>query len=76
MNIKFLMKINIKDSFKLLNHIMASILFRRKQTNQKIKHIIYMFNNDDKIIKENKGRTMISRIKEQKKFNEQQLKFD
>jgi len=26
-----------------------------------------MFNNDDKIIKENKGRTMISRIKEQKK---------
>jgi len=35
-----------------------------------------MFNNDDKIIKENKGRTMISRIKEQKKFNEQQLKFD
>jgi len=53
--------------------------------NPKIKNVIYTFNEDNKITKENKGKTMkqsefqelvINEFKEQKKFNEQQLKFN
>ena len=53
--------------------------------NPKIKNVIYTFNEDNKISKENKGKTMkqsefqelvINEFKEQKKFNEQQLKFN
>ena len=53
--------------------------------NPKIKHVIYTFNEDNKIIKETKGKSMkqsefqqyvIEQFKEQKKFNEQQLKFN
>ena len=53
--------------------------------NPKIKIVIYTFNEDNKISKENKGKTMkqsefqqfvIEQFKEQKKFNEQQLKFN
>ena len=53
--------------------------------NPKIKNVIYTFNEDNKISKENKGKTMkqsefqqfvIEQFKEQKKFNEQQLKFN
>ena len=67
--------------------------------NPKIKHVIYTFNEDSKIIKENKGKSMkqsefqetvltaISKMNielndfktfiiEQRKFNEQQLKFN
>ena len=71
--------------------------------NPRIKHVIYTFNEDDKIIKENRGKPMkqsefqetvltaiskmniefedfktfvIEQFAEQKKFNEQQLKFN
>ena len=53
--------------------------------NPKIKNVIYTFNEDNKITKENKGKTMkqsefqqfvIEQFAEQKKFNEQQLKFN
>ena len=53
--------------------------------NPKIKNVIYTFNEDNKISKENKGKTMkqsefqqfvIEQFAEQKKFNEQQLKFN
>ena len=71
--------------------------------NPKIKHVIYTFNEDDKIVKENRGKSMkqsefqetvltaiskmnielkdfktfvIEQFAEQKKFNEQQLKFN
>ena len=53
--------------------------------NPKIKNVIYTFNEDNKISKENKGKTMkqsefqelvINEFKEQKKFNEQQIKFN
>ena len=50
-----------------------------------IKYVIYMFDENSKIIKEARGKTMkqsefqqyvIEQFKEQKKFNEQQLKFN
>ena len=50
-----------------------------------IKYVIYMFDENSKIIKEAKGKPMkqsefqqyvIEQFKEQKKFNEQQLKFN
>ena len=53
--------------------------------NPKIKNVIYTFNEDNKISKENEGKTMkqsefqqfvIEQFAEQKKFNEQQLKFN
>ena len=53
--------------------------------NPKIKNVIYTFNEDNKISKETKGKTMkqsefqqfvIEQFAEQKKFNEQQLKFN
>ena len=53
--------------------------------NPRIKHVIYTFNEDNKIIKEAKGKSMkqsefqqyvIEQFKEQRKFNEQQLKFN
>ena len=67
--------------------------------NPRIKHVIYTFNEDDKIVKENRGKPMkqsefqetvltaISKMNielndfktfiiEQRKFNEQQLKFN
>ena len=71
--------------------------------NPKIKNVIYTFNEDDKVVKENRGKSMkqsefqetvltaiskmniefedfktfvIEQFAEQKKFNEQQLKFN
>lgn len=50
-----------------------------------IKYVIYMFDENSKIVKEAKGKSMkqsefqqyvIEQFKEQKKFNEQQLKFN
>ena len=50
-----------------------------------IKYVIYMFDENSKIVKETKGKSMkqsefqqyvIEQFKEQKKFNEQQLKFN
>lgn len=75
----------------------------KDKENPKIKHVIYTFNEDDKITKENRGKSMkqsefqetvltaiskinielnnfktfvIEQFAEQKKFNEQQLKFN
>lgn len=37
---------------------MVKISFRTNKENSKIKHVIYTFNEDNKIIKENKGKSM------------------
>ena len=53
--------------------------------NPKVKYYVFVVNEDNKIVRDNKGRTMkqnefqelvINEFKEQKKFNEQQLKFN
>ena len=55
------------------------------EQNPNIKYVIYMFDENSKIVKETKGKSMkqsefqqyvIEQFKEQKKFNEQQLKFN
>ena len=64
-----------------------SIKFYLQKDDEKpnIKYVIYMFDENSKIIKEAKGKPMkqsefqqyvIEQFKEQKKFNEQQLKFN
>ena len=64
-----------------------SIKFYLQKDEEKpnIKYVIYMFDENSKIEKETKGKSMkqsefqqyvIEQFKEQKKFNEQQLKFD
>ena len=64
-----------------------SIKFYLQKDEEKpnIKYVIYMFDENSKIIKEAKGKPMkqsefqqyvIEQFKEQKKFNEQQLKFN
>ena len=64
-----------------------SIKFYLQKDEEKpnIKYVIYMFDENSKIVKEAKGKTMkqsefqqyvIEQFKEQKKFNEQQLKFN
>ena len=64
-----------------------SIKFYLQKDEEKpnIKYVIYMFDENSKIEKETKGKTMkqsefqqyvIEQFKEQKKFNEQQLKFN
>ena len=53
--------------------------------NPKVKYYVFVVNEDNKIVRDNKGRTMkqnefqelvINEFKEQKKFNEKQLKFN
>ena len=53
--------------------------------NPKVKYYVFVVNEDNKIVRENKGKAMkqsefqefvINEFKEQKKFNEQQLKFN
>ena len=53
--------------------------------NPKVKYYVFVVNEDNKIVRDNKGRAMkqnefqelvIKEFKEQKKFNEQQLKFN
>ena len=53
--------------------------------NSKVKYYVFVVNEDNKIVRENKGRAMkqsefqelvINEFKEQRKFNEQQLKFN
>ena len=53
--------------------------------NPKVKYYVFVVNEDNKIVRDNKGRAMkqnefqelvINEFKEQKKFNEQQLKFN
>ena len=64
-----------------------SIKFYLQKDEEKpnIKYVIYMFDENTKIVKEAKGKSMkqsefqqyvINEFKEQKKFNEQQLKFN
>ena len=64
-----------------------SIKFYLQKDEEKpnIKYAIYMFDENSKIVKEAKGKSMkqsefqqyvIEQFKEQKKFNEQQLKFN
>ena len=64
-----------------------SIKFYLQKDEEKpnIKYVIYMFDENSKIVKEAKGKSMkqsefqqyvINEFKEQKKFNEQQLKFN
>ena len=64
-----------------------SIKFYLQKDEEKpnIKYVIYMFDENSKILKEAKGKSMkqsefqqyvIEQFKEQRKFNEQQLKFN
>ena len=64
-----------------------SIKFYLQKDKEKpnIKYVIYMFDENSKIVRETKGKSMkqsefqqyvIEQFKEQKKFNEQQLKFN
>ena len=64
-----------------------SIKFYLQKDEEKpnIKYVIYMFDENSKIVRETKGKSMkqsefqqyvIEQFKEQKKFNEQQLKFN
>ena len=64
-----------------------SIKFYLQKDEEKpnIKYVIYMFDENSKIVREIKGKSMkqsefqqyvIEQFKEQKKFNEQQLKFN
>ena len=64
-----------------------SIKFYLQKDEEKpnIKYVIYMFDENSKIVKETKGKSMkqsefqqyvIEQFNEQKKFNEQQLKFN
>ena len=64
-----------------------SIKFYLQKDEEKpnIKYVIYMFDENTKIVKEAKGKSMkqsefqqyvINEFKEQKKFNEQELKFN
>lgn len=64
-----------------------SIKFYLQKDEEKpnIKYVIYMFDENSKIVKQTKGKSMkqsefqqyvIEQFKEQKKFNEQQLKFN
>ncbi len=64
-----------------------SIKFYLQKDEEKpnIKYVIYMFDENSKIVKEAKGKSMkqsefqqyvIEQFKEQRKFNEQQLKFN
>ena len=58
---------------------------QKDEQSPNIKYVIYMFDENSKIVKEAKGKSMkqsefqqyvIEQFKEQKKFNEQQLKFN
>lgn len=58
---------------------------QKDEQSPNIKYVIYMFDENTKIVKEAKGKSMkqsefqqyvINEFKEQKKFNEQQLKFN
>ena len=58
---------------------------QKDEQSPNIKYVIYMFDENSKIVKEAKGKSMkqsefqqyvIEQFKEQRKFNEQQLKFN
>ena len=82
LNNEFDSNLLIKD-IKKYNNVKSYI--DEDTDNPKVKYYVFVVNDDDKIVRENKGRTMkqnefqelvINEFKEQKKFNEQQLKFN
>ena len=82
LNNEFDSNLLIKD-IKKYNNVKSYI--DEDADNPKVKYYVFVVNEDNKIVRDNKGRTMkqnefqelvINEFKEQKKFNEQQLKFN
>ena len=82
LNNEFDSNLLIKD-IKKYNNVKSYI--DEDADNPKVKYYLFVVNEDNKIVRENKGRAMkqsefqefvINEFKEQKKFNEQQIKFN
>ena len=82
LNNEFDSNLLIKD-IKKYNNVKSYI--DEDADNQKVKYYLFVVNEDNKIVRNNKGGTMkqsefqefvINEFKEQKKFNEQQIKFN
>ena len=82
LNNEFDSNLLIKD-IKKYNNVKSYI--DEDANNPKVKYYLFVVNEDNKIVRENKGGTMkqsefqelvINEFKEQKKFNEQQIKFN
>ena len=82
LNNEFDSNLLIKD-IKKYNNVKSYI--DEDADNPKVKYYLFVVNEDNKIVRDNKGGTMkqsefqelvINEFKEQKKFNEQQLKFN
>ena len=82
LNNEFDSNLLIKD-IKKYNNVKSYI--DEDTNNPKVKYYLFVVNEDNKIVRDNKGRAMkqsefqelvINEFKEQKKFNEQQIKFN
>ena len=82
LNNEFDSNLLIKD-IKKYNNVKSYI--DEDADNPKVKYYVFVVNEDNKIVRDNKGRAMkqsefqefvINEFKEQKKFNEQQIKFN
>ena len=82
LNNEFDSNLLIKD-IKKYNNVKSYI--DEDADNPKVKYYVFVVNEDNKIVRDNKGKTMkqsefqelvINEFKEQKKFNEQQKKFN
>ena len=82
LNNEFDSNLLIKD-IKKFNNVKSYI--DEDADNPKVKYYVFVVNEDNKIVRNNKGGTMkqsefqelvINEFKEQKKFNEQQIKFN
>ena len=82
LNNEFDSNLLIKD-IKKYNNVKSYI--DEDADNPKVKYYVFVVNEDNKIVRDNKGKTMkqsefqelvINEFKEQKKFNEQQIKFN
>ena len=82
LNSEFDSNLLIKD-IKKYNNVKSYI--DEEADNSKVKYYLFVINEDNKIVRDNKGGTMkqsefqelvINEFKEQKKFNEQQIKFN
>ena len=82
LNNEFDSNLLIKD-IKKYNNVKSYI--DEDENNPKVKYYLFVVNEDNKIVRDNKGGTMkqsefqelvINEFKEQKKFNEQQIKFN
>ena len=82
LNNEFDSNLLIKD-IKKYNNVKSYI--DEDADNPKVKYYLFVVNEDNKIVRDNKGRNMkqsefqelvINEFKEQKKFNEQQIKFN